>query len=73
MLAAMATIALIQSAKKHTAIPLPDDASHCYVHPLYIYIFFFFPWHLLYFLSCLDTLIVWCIYIYIDVQALIIK
>ena len=25
-----------------------------------------------YYLSCLDTLIVWCVHIYIDVQALII-
>ena len=31
------------------------------------------PWHLFCSLSCQDTLIVWCIYIYIDVQALIIK
>ena len=28
MLAAMATIAVIQSAQKHIAFPLPDDASH---------------------------------------------
>ena len=41
-----------------------------YTHYIYIY---FLPWHLLYFLSCLDTLIVRCIYIHIDVQALIIK
>ena len=38
----------------------------------YIYIYFL-PWHLFRFESCQDTLIVWCIYIYIDVQALIIK
>ena len=31
------------------------------------------PWHLFCSLSCLDTLIVWCIYKYIDVQALVIK
>ena len=37
---------------------------------IYIY---FLPWHLFRFESCQDTLIVWCIYIYIDVQALIIK
>ena len=43
-----------------------------YTHFIYIY---FIPWHLFCSLSCLDTLIVLCIYIYIyiDVQALIIK
>ena len=35
---------------------------YCYVHPLYIHIP---PWHLFCFLPWLDTLIVWCIYIYI--------
>ena len=47
-----------------------------YTHYIYIYIYiyiYFLPWHLFCSFSYLDTLIVWCIYIYIDVQALIIK
>ena len=44
-----------------------------YTHYIYIYIYIFPPMAFVLLLSCLDTLIVWCIYIYIDVQALIIK